>query len=650
MHLRSFVSLQLIVASCANSVDLIRDYFVYKEVTGVAGFFCGEYQNDYQITRVLNDAGISVSVQQFGSNVNVSRFLDTKYWKIGVFLDLRCWSDEETIKIFNETSANYMFKHLHRWLILGTNMSHTEQLLNDSTFSIITDFVVSIPREDDDYILYDVYNHCKHCGGSLNVTKLGTWTSSSGLNITLWNDTFARRWNFHEAKVKIAGLVAAKPKDQDLIEYLKEENNVLQDNWVKFGLILVSHMADMFNFTLEVFGLDHWEKNDKNGPLIAGLKERIFDLGYCPTILTKERLNYANVILQVWPERTCFMFLTVPSVKLDMKIIFRPFQTNVWYIICLLSVIIIVVLWIILKADKGSDNGATVLIMIAAISQQGLPFTGNQFSTRAAFLQTLIFGLLVYNCYSAAIVSSRLRHGPLNKMNDSLYSLVHSKLKLAASPDIFFNILINSPAADVQYFKKYWETIPEKKRFLPLQEGIKKIMDPEFAFHVNPMDAYPLIERMFVKKMICQLTEVHLLRPSVLALWSSRHNALHEITKIGLIRISTAGIRKREEQRWNSRTPYCDEDKRYVSSVTILEVIPILLLLLVGMSLSIIICLIENIVFRIFQTKPETRQKLEYTNKFHRENAAHTKAPENKSVMKIKIPIAKTQFLNKIVH
>lgn len=100
-----------------------------------------------------------------------------------------------------------MFDHLHQWLILGENMSHTVNLLNDSTFSIITDIAIAIPR-DDEYILYDVYNHCKSCGGLLNVTELGTWSKNGGLQITLRSNKFSRRWNYHRMKIKIAGVVS----------------------------------------------------------------------------------------------------------------------------------------------------------------------------------------------------------------------------------------------------------------------------------------------------------------------------------------------------------------------------------------------------------------------------------------------------------
>ncbi|KZC03889.1 hypothetical protein WN55_00069, partial [Dufourea novaeangliae] len=510
--------------------------------------------DDIEIIKVLNDAGILVSIKRLDSNIDVSRFLETTYWKLGVFMDLRCpFADSDAANIFYEASAHYMFDHLHNWLILeenGRNVTETMQSLNDSTFSIITDFVISISK-DDECILYDVYNHCKHCGGSLNVVELGTWTRINGLNVDLLEDKFTRRWNYNKLKVKAAGIVTARPKDQDLLEYLQQQDTALVDNWSKFGYSMLIEIAAMFNLT--------------NGPLMAGLKQRDFDVGYFPSILTNDRLNYANVALQVWPARTCFMFRTVPSLITDMNLIFRPFETTVWYMVCLLSIVIISTLWLIWKVHKQSDYGESTLILIAALCQQ-------------------------------AMVSSRL-NVPLNKMNDSLYSLVKSKIKLVAHKEVFFNVLINSPAPDVQYFRRHWEAIPEEKRFEDLDEGVRRILKPGFAYLADPIVIYPLIERIFTKQMICQLTEVHLLRPSSLGMWTARHGQFHEITKIGLIRITTSGIRHRQVKRWYSRKPYCDMDKHYVSSVTIRETIPFILLLLVGILLSIIICLIENMVF-----------------------------------------------------
>lgn len=104
-----------------------------------------------------------------------------------------------------------MYDHLHQWLILGNNMSHTVQLLNDSVFSITTDITIAISNNND-YFLYDVYNHCKSCGSLINITELGTWTGQDGLQITLRTDKFPRRWNYHKMRIKIAGLVSISKK------------------------------------------------------------------------------------------------------------------------------------------------------------------------------------------------------------------------------------------------------------------------------------------------------------------------------------------------------------------------------------------------------------------------------------------------------
>lgn len=71
-----------------------------------------------------------------------------------------------------------------------------------------------------------------------------------------------------------------------------------------------------------------------------------------------------------------------------------------------------------------------------------------------ACIQVTVYGLLVYNYYSAAIVSARLNE-PLEKMNDSLVSLAHSKMKMAAAQNLFFDFLLRVKARStivIRYF------------------------------------------------------------------------------------------------------------------------------------------------------------------------------------------------------
>lgn len=84
--------------------------------------------------------------------------------------------------------------------------------------------------------------------------------------------------------------------------------------------------------------------------------------------------------------------------------------------------------------------------------------------------------------------------------------------------------------------------------------------------------------------------------------------------------------------RWTYRKPYCDKDKHYVSSITIHETIPILLVLCFGIILSIVICFIENIIFHTIRKKQRQIKESEHRlKKNNKKNIA-----KNKTMIKIK--------------
>lgn len=102
-----------------------------------------------------------------------------------------------------------MYDEMHKWLILGSNLSHVTEIINDSAFTVSTDVIIAVPSAND-YILYDVYNPCKDRGGSMNVTRYGTWSSKTGLNVSMSQSKFERRANLHGMKLKV-GVVVSCP-------------------------------------------------------------------------------------------------------------------------------------------------------------------------------------------------------------------------------------------------------------------------------------------------------------------------------------------------------------------------------------------------------------------------------------------------------
>lgn len=106
-----------------------------------------------------------------------------------------------------------MYDYSYNWLVLGSKLKESKRLLNDSAYSMTTDLVLAISNGSD-YDLYDVFNHCKYRGGTLNVTELGFWRAESGLTITLTQPLVQRRANMHGMTLKISGVVRILPHVQ----------------------------------------------------------------------------------------------------------------------------------------------------------------------------------------------------------------------------------------------------------------------------------------------------------------------------------------------------------------------------------------------------------------------------------------------------
>lgn len=200
--------------------------------------------------RLLNIAGMSVAIKPAGFQLDVLRYLNTDY-TMGVFLDIRCANqnvsgifyevrqsrinatkkkififrklNDRMKSLYSQASIHRMFDFSYSWLILGSNMSHSLQNLNETGFSIVTDLAILSPNStgtETDYVLYDVYNHCKWRGGTLNVTQLGTWSEYNGLRIILTGSRIFRRRNFHGLRAKAVGIVSSSLADYSRVIYL----------------------------------------------------------------------------------------------------------------------------------------------------------------------------------------------------------------------------------------------------------------------------------------------------------------------------------------------------------------------------------------------------------------------------------------------
>ncbi|XP_043262983.1 ionotropic receptor 75a-like [Colletes gigas] len=609
---RAYLTLLLIVQLsgilCVYENDIIRDYFKFKKVKRIVGFSCGDVEDDVKLARTFNDMYITyISMVDFvfESPVDLKKLLSAEYHQLGIFLDCRC-NNRRYNKIFVEATKHSMYDEMHKWLILGSNLSHSLNILHDESFTVSTDIVIVVPSERD-YVLYDVYNPCKDRGGPTNVTVFGTWDAENGLNITLTQSKFQRRSNLHGMKLKVGILqINYTPENTSLHDVMMQYTKRGKYSRSKFLYLLLNHMSDLFNFTMEVVQINTRRRFDNSGPVFAAFKRKIVDLSSSPVAMKVDRLNNGDIIGPVWPIRSCFMFRTISSMKVKPGQFLKPLSVKVWYSILTMIGIVTTILILLIRME-GIRNpmdiyGLSVLLTIGALSQQGSAFIPSRTAARIAFLQILLFSVLIFNYYSASVVSDRLKNKG-EKMNDSLISLVKSNLKLAAEPTPYIRSFLEVPDEEVRYFyMNRWMMIPEYNRYLPLEEGLNRVAQGTLAYHTMVDNAYPYIEHTFNDRSICELTEVHLFR-TTLAFYARHKSPFTELLKIGLTKIRNVGIQNREWKRWSARRPYCPSNLLIAEPLSIHESAPIFVFLCISMGFSFLICIAENLFYMTALTR-----------------------------------------------
>lgn len=65
------------------------------------------------------------------------------------------------------------------------------------------------------------------------------------------------------------------------------------------------------------------------------------------------------------------------------------------------------------------------------------------------------------------------------------------------------------------------------------ETAMQLVRDGGFAYHTHPDVAYPIIDRFYTNREICELTEVHLARPTRSTFALALNSTIVEIVRVG---------------------------------------------------------------------------------------------------------------------
>ncbi|KAK0177987.1 hypothetical protein PV328_001976 [Microctonus aethiopoides] len=607
-HRYSFVFFGLLLptVTLGNGIlaKLAKDYFENLIITQIVVFGCWDLPQRlefYQSVMQMKNRLTYVNIQP---GLSMGKILKVNYYKLGIVLDLDCPHSEI---IFDQQHLRHNESYF--WLMPMSKFTKIPNYFNQLPLNIATEMTLALLNNNNvSYTLYDIYNPSYRHGGKLNVTYMGHWSVKDGIKIELTQYKYKRRGNLH-GLVLNASIVIDHPPVPDYITYIHNPINPHLDTMHRYNYALTLQLRDYYNFTMNLSRGKTWGYlvNGTFNGILGDMVKGIIDFGATPFQYKPERLDVCEYTVQTWLARPCFIFRHPKKNNLSNPFL-KPFEMDVWFWIAIFGFVNYLLLYMTSKIEKILDRKPPVntldthpasecaLIASAAICQQGLSDGPRIYSGRIVFMSLFLWGLMLYQFYSASVVGSLLAKKP--RWINTLKDLADSSLEIGIE-DIAYNYDFFATTSDPVALQLYREKIAVNKKrkkspYFTVEEGIRKMQKGGFAFHVDVATAYKIIEETFDVDEICDLVEIQLFPPKHTATATSRHSPFKKMVTYGMRQVVEHGMAKRLRNIWMHRRPECPESHSADPVPVVLEEFsPALFLLVCGVICALIAMLIE---------------------------------------------------------
>jgi hypothetical protein len=290
--------------------------------------------------------------------------------------------------------------------------------------------LVVLSNETDEWTVFDAYNPASNHQGQFRTTHLGHYNRKNGFKIRTRSNKYWTRKNMTGVQFKSA--VVAPDPHVKLTDYLASEDNRQLNSMHRFQSVTANYCKEMYNFTLHVQRTNSWGYLTPNGHfdgLVGLLERRLVDFGSSPLIYKLDRMPVVDYSYGNWILRSTFIYRRPKIVEASHKIFMRPLSTTVWICIALMMAVLIGFLKIIFSRETriladlnevDSSWSFLFLFTLGAFCQQGATCHPQLLSSRTLSVFVFLFCILIYQFYSASIVSYLLMDPPrrINNLKD----------------------------------------------------------------------------------------------------------------------------------------------------------------------------------------------------------------------------------------
>ncbi|CAH2089187.1 unnamed protein product [Euphydryas editha] len=508
----------------------------------------------------------------------------------------------------SDAALNVSSLHLrlpYRWLVLHQKMhqnSYNIRYLWNLPLFIDSDFVLAI-RNGDKFMLSELHKPS---------TNGPTYSNPRGYYSGVFVDTrsnklfFRRRQDVMGHPLTMANVI--QNSNTSMYHLPREDRLELQhDPIAKLSWMHVHIAFQMLNATPRYIFSHRWgyKRNGQWSGMINDLNTGRADLG-TNCVASSDRLSVVVFTDSISKFQVKFIFRQ-PPLSYVSNIFTLPFSLNVWVAI-ILSVIIstftvfLATRWEIMSLGKSQTQldgniGDAMLLTVSALSQQGCSMEPRKISGRIMLFVVFTALMALYAAYSANIVV--LLQAPSNTIK-TLEQLANSKMTIAAL-DVDYNRFVLKAEKDPIRHLIYKKIEPEKgtAQYYSLNEGVERVRQGLFAFHSITDSVYRRMEETYLETEKCDIMEVDFMNALDPFVPVYKHSPYLELLRVTFKRIHESGIQAALHKRIFVPKPRCTRKISAFSSVGLLNLRPVVIFMVYGITASILILLVEILLHKM---------------------------------------------------
>uniref|UniRef100_A0A1A9W1D6 Uncharacterized protein n=1 Tax=Glossina brevipalpis TaxID=37001 RepID=A0A1A9W1D6_9MUSC len=515
---------------------------------------------------------ISVKVSSSHYKQDIENVFYRNSPKVGIYMNIS--DPNESLHVLQDFALKEKFNNSYAWFItirtpsaegLFDNLKIIKNIFELLKLHINADVTVAVRTDRSHFHLYDVYKILPEF--SVIIETKGNWSLQQGLLINhKFNYGFmARRTNFQNISIKVITVLHDKPKHFTNYTFLSNNRDCKElDTMPRKTYSLMHPMQHLYNFSFNIRYDKFWgvDTNGQMTGVIGLLHRRQAEFSLIPFRYLTQRVPLVDYSQEVHLERANFI-LRHPRHTNIRNVYLAPFAVTVWWCVLTLIFVTIALLVIQMRQEYKRRNeyvqrtqleqnvNFAMLVAAETLLMQGpSPESFHLTSSRTLIVTVCVFIFILMEFYNGYIVGSLLSESP--RTITTLEALYNSNLELGME-DIQYNYNIFNDSGNQLMRAIYKERIlgeNNKPRILSLEQGINRIAQGGFAFHLAVDRAYRLLKNQLNERQFCELQEIRYISGYTTGLVLAKSSPYREYVAQVTLKLRESSLMQYNDKLW----------------------------------------------------------------------------------------------------